>query len=218
MFILTREKSLLAICGGAIGKDKVCLEDTSCSVSAHATNKAQNIRPGIYIAAPTTNRSHFVAFKEPVGDLSLLEEYGDYIMTNLSTTVAVWTKIFEVLGEADSFQEAMSRLGHPIPEEGYGSRTPIKTHTLESTVSMEVPPSPTVIPRKREAQEISPSLEGAVAARLDEATSAQVQEAFSLAQGVLEVTAEQTGSKINLGKQGPKLSTILNSTYQMTRN
>ena len=85
---------------------------------------------------------------------------------------------------------------------------------------MEVPTLPTVIPRKREAHETSPSLEGAVAASLDEAASAsaQVQEALTLAQGVLEVTAEQTGSKINLGKQGPKLSTILNSTYQMTRN
>jgi hypothetical protein len=83
---------------------------------------------------------------------------------------------------------------------------------------MEVPPSPTVIPRKREAHEISPSLEGAIAASLEEAASAQVREAFSLAQGVLELTAEQTGSKINLGKQGPKLETILNATYQMARH
>jgi hypothetical protein len=95
VFILTKTVS---VCAGPVGSDRVCLEGIDCQVTSHG--KKIKLEPGIYNLAPPTQYSKKVAYLSPVGDIALVQQYRDYLMTSLTTDREAWKGVFEVLYEA----------------------------------------------------------------------------------------------------------------------
>ena len=88
-------KTARLLCGGDISDDRVCLDDSTCQIASYVKSRTL-IREGIYVTTSSTAHLSMVAINDPVGDLSLLDHYGDFIMSNLATTPRAWQTTFEV--------------------------------------------------------------------------------------------------------------------------
>ena len=208
VFILTRTVS---VCAGPVGSDRVCLEGTDCQVTSHG--KKIKLKPGIYVSAPPTQYSKKVAYLSPVGDISLVQQYREYLMTSLTTSREAWQGVFKVLNEAPSVKDAMNQLGYSDWMDEDPSLALSKT-PLKSVVSTEVNPSPSLFLKKREEMEPTTALTEAMQARLQGVNTDLVNETLKQAQDVIEVAAQQNGIEM-LSDAPLKVSQIIAASYSM---
>jgi hypothetical protein len=194
-----------------VGSDRVCLEGTDCQVTSHG--KKFKLEPGIYVSAPPSQYSKKVAYLSPVGDISLVQQYRDYLMTSLTTTREAWQGVFEVLNEAPTVKEAMNQLGYSDWTEEDPSSIISKT-PLKSVVSTEVNPSPSLFLRKREETEPTTALTEAMQAKLPGVNMNSVNDTLKQAQAVIEIAAQQNGIEM-LSEAPLKVNQIIAASYSM---
>ena len=209
VFILTKTVS---VCAGPVGNDRVRLEDISCSVTSHS--KKITLKPGIYVAAQSTQYSKRVAYLTPVGDISLVQKYKDYLMTNLATSRQAWTGIFDILTEAPTVKFAMNKLGY-LDWKDDDTSFAVSTTPLKSVLAAEVLPSPSLGQRKREELNIATALVEARKAKIVGVDMDLIQETLQQAQTVVEIIAQQSG--IEIAEDAPvKMNQIIAAAYRMS--
>ena len=138
--IVKRDSVFSQLCGGPIGKasDKVCFEANDCTVTSHQS-KGVTLQAGIYVKAPATPTSERVIYKEPVGNLSLLELHSEMIMTHEEGDPGRWSLILETMGACKSPDEVRIQLGLSLikPTRGIGSAMGLSPDPVFSIVKQE---------------------------------------------------------------------------------
>ena len=94
------------LCGVNVGKSKICFK-TDCSVQSQI-DKGQfstHIASGIYVIAGDRNLAR--VYTNPIGDLSLMEDHMDRILSTIDSTPANWTTRLNSLRQATTSDEAV---------------------------------------------------------------------------------------------------------------
>ena len=88
-----------------MGITKICFK-TDCSIQAHRNNRGQFrniIADGIYVlSAPG---EHALVFNDPIGELSLMDDHADGILSTIEFIPAKWTTRFNSLRQASTKKE-----------------------------------------------------------------------------------------------------------------